>query len=269
MYCVIQEIELKKSDNSGEYKEIEAYKTEWSTNGNEFCSYGYRFTGDRFERPIKKAYKISIHHSYRKDGKVKKKQWYVCTISYYDIVDGYTWVQDHMRLSRWGELINNIGIKEDEFVKIIYDKLDPLIEKIEKEFQETEEYKVKAEHEEILEKYRESKEEFEKKWGSDSYDYYFDVFGVLREPKKFEAFKRQYEASKKYERSYYENFKSSYNNYSKGSYSFNNSSTHKEEDKEKYKKVYKALAKAFHPDIIKDDGEMMKFVNKLKEEWGL
>lgn len=266
MYCVIQEIELKNPGSNAERKKIETYR---ATSRNGLYSYCYRFSGEGFERPVKKAYKISIHHSYREDGKVKKKQWHICTMSYYDIADGYTWVQDKMRLSRWEELISNIGVTEDEFVKIIYDKLDPLIEKIEKEFQQTEEYKAKMEHEEILKKYRESKYEFKKKWGSDNYECYFDVFGVLREPEMFEAFKKQYKASKEYERSYYENFKSNYNNYSKGSYSVNNSSNYKEEDKEKYKKVYKVLAKAFHPDIVKDDGEMMKFVNNLKDEWGL
>ena len=27
--------------------------------------------------------------------------------------------------------------------------------------------------------------------------------------------------------------------------------------------------KVYHPDIAKDDGEMMKIVNKLKVEWGI
>ena len=53
------------------------------------------------------------------------------------------------------------------------------------------------------------------------------------------------------------------------SYYNNKQSNYNVEDKEKYKKIYKTLAKTYHPDIIKDDGEMMKIVNKLKEEWGI
>jgi DnaJ-class molecular chaperone len=47
-------------------------------------------------------------------------------------------------------------------------------------------------------------------------------------------------------------------------------SNHTEDEKEKLKKIYRVLAIHFHPDRNKDDdGEMMKFVNKLKEEWGI
>lgn len=74
MYCVIQEIKLKKENTYGEYKELEAYYTSVKYGVN--CGYyGYEYTGGRFKRSIKKAYKISIHKSYRENGKVKKKQW--------------------------------------------------------------------------------------------------------------------------------------------------------------------------------------------------
>ena len=42
-----------------------------------------------------------------------------------------------------------------------------------------------------------------------------------------------------------------------------------EEDKPTYKKLYRILAKNCHPDIIKDDGQTMKLVNELKEQWGI
>ena len=97
------------------------------------------------------------------------------------------------------------------------------------------------------------KKEFEKKYGKDSYDKCYDVFGELRQPELLELIKRQYEAYKQREYSYYKNSSGNYN----------------EEDKDKYKKIYKTLAKAYHPDIVKDDGEMMKLVNQLKDEWGI
>lgn len=42
-----------------------------------------------------------------------------------------------------------------------------------------------------------------------------------------------------------------------------------EEDKPIYKRLYRILAKNCHPDIIKDDGQAMKLVNELKEQWGI
>ncbi len=40
-------------------------------------------------------------------------------------------------------------------------------------------------------------------------------------------------------------------------------------DKSKYKKLYKTLAKTYYPDIENDDGEIMRIVNQLKEDWGI
>ncbi|WP_294378927.1 DUF3102 domain-containing protein [uncultured Clostridium sp.] len=51
--------------------------------------------------------------------------------------------------------------------------------------------------------------------------------------------------------------------------SANNQVSVKEEDKPIYKRLYRILAKNCHPDIIKDDGQAMKLVNELKEQWGI
>ncbi|WP_411170609.1 hypothetical protein ACH36K_09070 [Clostridium sp. MB05] len=122
----------------------------------------------------------------------------------------------------------------------------------------------------------EEKEKFEKVYGKDSYDYCYDIFGVFRNEEMLNNIKKQYKTKKEQERSYYENFNSNYNSYnsygsyhSYGSYQSNKHSNHNQEDKSKYKKLYKTLAKTYHPDIANDDGEMMKIVNKLKEEWGI
>ena len=268
MYCVIQEIELKKENTYGEYKELEAYYTSWAIDGVEGGTYSYRYTGDRFKRPIKKAYKISIHKSYRENGKVKKKQWVICTMSYYDIVSGCgSWIGDYCNLNSKCE---SIGITEEELCELVYKKLDSLVEKLEKEYQQTEEYKTHEKHREIIDKYLSKKYDFENKYGKGSYDKCYDVFGTLRNKEMLDNIKRQYELVKEQERRYYENFKSNYNSYnSYSSYQSNKVSTYNEEDKERFKKLYKTLAKAYHPDIAKDNGDMMKLVNKLKEEWGI
>ena len=270
MYCVIQEVELKKENTFGAYKELEAYYFSLTIDGIDHGHYSYRYTEDRFKRPIKKAYKVSIHKSYRENGKVKKKQWVIGTMGYYDIATNACWIGDCIRQSKLEEKLNYMGISEEELWEIVDEKLDPLIEKIQKEYQETEEYRICKKHEDILKKYREEKAKFEKVYGNDSYDKCYDIFGVLRNNEMLENIKRQYEASKEYQRSYYENSDSNYNGYnSYSSYKSNKRSNYNEEDKSKYKKLYKTLEKAYHPDIAKDDGEMMKMVNQLKEEWGI
>lgn len=268
MYCVIQEIELKKENTYGEYKELEAYYTTSVKYGVDCGYYEYGYTGGRFKRPIKKAYKISVHKSYRENGAVKKKQWSICTIEYYDIASNCDlWIGDYCNLNN---KIESIGITEEDLFKIIYNKLNPLIERIGQEYRKTKEYKTRQKHDKIINKYLEDKEKFEKKYGNKSYDKCYDVFGVLRDKEMLEDIKKQYEFAKKYQSSYYENYNSNYKSYeSESSYQKNKCSNYKEEDKDKYKKIYKTLAKAYHPDIVKDDGEMMKIVNQLKVGWGI
>lgn len=269
MYCVIQEIELKKYNEYGAHKELEVYKSEYLINGEERIRYGYRYTGERFYRPIRKAYKISIHKSYRENGKVKKKQWSVCTMSYYDIADDLSDIFDYMLPGKWDKLIEDTGLNADDLYKLIHDKLDPLIKSIEAEFKATEEYKVQSKHEEIIKAYLKAKDRFESEYNG-TYEYYYDVFGVLREPEKLEQFKEQQRQYKEYQSSYYSNYQSNYNsNYYNSGYFNNVNSTYTDKEKECLKKIYKAAAMKLHPDIVKDDGESMKFLNKLKEEWGI
>lgn len=270
MYCVIQEVELKKENAYGAYKKLEAYKTEWIINGEEGGSYDYKYTGDRFERLIKTAYKISIHHSYREDGNIKKKQWVICTMSYYNIADNGSWIGDYMLRSVLEEKLKNINTTEEKLCEMVYKKLDPLIEQIKKEYEATEEYKTHKKHRKIIDKYLKDKKDFEEKYGNNTYDYYYDLFGVLREKEKFEALKKQREAKREYQRSYYEDFKSNHNSYSNSSsYSTVKQSNYTDTQKEYLKKIYRAAAMKLHPDATKDDGEGMKFLNELKENWGI
>ena len=81
--------------------------------------------------------------------------------------------------------------------------------------------------------------------------------------------KKQYEESQKQQRSYYDNFKSNYSNNDFGSYFNTKQSNYTDKEKEYLKKIYRASAAKLHPDIVKDDGSGMKFLNKLKENWGI
>ena len=117
MYCVIQEIKTKK-EIKGHSKGIEAYS--YTINNVKINS--YRMKAEKFKRPIKKAYKISIHKSYRKDGKVKKKQWVIGTHEHYGLIEyGF-------ELWRVEDKLNEMGITEERLYELIDKKLGPLLD---------------------------------------------------------------------------------------------------------------------------------------------
>lgn len=269
MYCVIQEIENKKPDTNGGYKKLEVDVCKWFIdNEKPSIYYGYKYGSERFERHIKTAYKISIHKSYREHGRVRKKQWVICTIPYYSIVGYGSWIGDYIT-GGLKDKLKDIGITEDELCNMVYDKFQPIIDVVTKEFEATEEYKTKVKHNAIIAKYTDAKCKFEHKYGKSTYDYCYDVFGVLRNEEYLKELEANYKVQQEYNRSYYENFKSNYNNYDFGGYSNLSSSTYTDNEKDNLKRIYRVLAAKFHPDISKDDGEMMKLVNKLKEDWDI
>jgi len=53
------------------------------------------------------------------------------------------------------------------------------------------------------------------------------------------------------------------------SYCISEQNNYTDKEKEYLKKIYKASAMKLHPDIVKDDGEAMKFLNQLKEKWDI
>lgn len=267
MFAVIQEIQTKKEFLSNTYERIEVFRTV-GDGGPSF--YSYRNTGERFKRPIKKAYKISIHHSYRKNGKVKKKQWVIGTHSYYDLIDyGF-------ELSPWmhKEKMAEMDITADELEEMIWKKLEPIIEKIMAEYEQTREYKAEQEQRAILEQYREVSYEFEKLYGKGTYNRCYDIFGNLMNEEYLNKLIADKKASEEYERKSREHQERAYEDFSKkyssgGSYSNPSPSNYTDEEKKLLKRFYKVLALEFHPDTKRGSEAAMKLANKLKEEWDL
>ncbi len=271
MFCVIQEVETKTVP-AGESKRIEVYESRWTADGKEFCSYEYRNSAERFERPIWKSYRISIHESYRENGKVKKKQTVICTIGYYEVVDWGDWPGDSV-VGGLASKADVLGLEESELADLIYTKWQAVVDRIWEEYKQTEEYAVRQENRRIIREHNERVNEFMEKYGviRSEYNRCYDVFGKLRNPEYLKKIKADYKARKEYERqsrSYYEKY---YSNYSGSGYCENVSNTYSDDDKEMLKQFYRTLSKKFHPDANPgtDTSKQMQLLNQLKKEWGL
>ena len=277
MYCVIQEITRKKIRGDGEPLRIEPYETKYSIKGQQYITYGYSMSQERCSRSIYKAYKISIHRSFRIDGKVKKQQVSICTMGYYDIADTTTWVGDYMRSNEWTEKQQKLGVSEEELANIIYEKLDPLIEQIKDEFNASEEGRLKAEHRKIIEKYNLAIDEFTKKYDCerDEFKYCYDIFLNLKNPEYLKKIQQGYADRQEYYRQYQKSSsgygKYFYGNYNSSSYSDLPGSNYTKNNKDILKQFYRVLSKKFHPDanVEVDTSEHMKVLNQLKQEWGV
>ena len=232
------------------------------------------YSDEKFERPITTAYKISVHDkSYRDDkGKVRKRQFYLTTIKYYDLVE-YGW-SDCLIHAKVDDIAGEMGIEPEILWKEIEEKLDALSEKVNSEFEQTEEYKVKTKHDSIIRKYKIDRHKFVEEYEvrEQEYDRCYDVFGTLRNPVYLDKIKSEYKTRKAYEdrsRSYQQNYYSNYESYS-GGFSGGTTLGGNYSDKEKgyLKKFYRLLASKYHPDVT-GETETMQFINKLKEEWNV
>jgi hypothetical protein len=270
LYCIIQKITNKLPSSDVWHKELLMNSTKVVINGVTRIKYLYEFRNARFDRPIRDTYKISIHESYRDKGKVKKKQWYICTIGYYDML--YKAV-DHYALAL-DEKLTQMGISEKTLWDMINSKLKPILDNVIKEFKATEEYKTIEEQKKVINMHIKNKKTFEDKHGQDTYDYCYDVLGVLRNEMYLKELQYTYDTKQKEKGSNYGSESKNSKNYDYSSYSDVKKEIKKgnytEKDKVFLKKIYKALAMSFHPDRYNgDEGETMKFINRLKEDWDI
>lgn len=275
MYYVIQVVERKRKNQNGYPKELKSEYMQMSINGQDESHYWHHYSEERFERDIKKAYRITIHESYRENGKVKKKQFGICTVDYYDLATDWFCLYD------WGNskietAAKELNCSEEELYSLIEKKLEPIQEQIIAEFKQTEEYKTHEEHERITTLYAARKVEFNAKYNlsGNEYDKCYDVFGVLQNPEYLKKIEKDYEARQRYEqesRRYYEEYYNNYNQGSSSGYGGLISNNYKEEDKAVLKQFYRELSKKFHPDANPDTdtSQQMQLLNQLKQDWGL
>lgn len=279
MYCVIQEIQTHRKDIHGYPKELRSEYLQCSIDGRDCSHYYYTYSSERFERPIKPSYRISIHSSYRKDGKPRKQQFVICTVRYYDIATElfslYDWGNNKIELAA-----ERLKIPPERIYDLIDAKLEPLKDRIKAEFAETAEYKTHHEHERITTVYVAKKVQFAEQYEVDSseYDRIYDVFGNLENPDYLKKIQDDFKVRKEYEkknRSYQKRFYRNYNQYSSGtgnsSYCNSISGNYNDTEKSMLKSFYRELSKRFHPDSNpdKDTSGQMQLLNKLKSEWGV
>lgn len=278
MFIVIQEIETKKL-SKGNSKSLEVYESRFTMDGREYCYYRYRKSDECFERPIKKAYRISARESFRKDGKVRQKQVSICTIGYYSVIDWGEWIDDYVRGGLKAKA-DGLGITEDELADMIYEKWQPVVDRIRSEYEQTEEYRVTKEYDRIIKVWSEKREAFAKKYdiSQDEFDKCYDVYCTLRNPEYLEKIKSDYKVKREYEkrsqeyqRSYYDNFYGNQSNNGSSSYAGIFSSNYTCEEKNMLKEFYRTLSKKYHPDSNpdKDTSKQMRLLNRLKNEFGV
>jgi len=266
LYCVIQEIPLKKPNKHGAYKKLEVYS--FAVNGTP--KYSYKYAGERFGRDTLKAYKISIHESRRVNGVVTKKQFSVTTADYYSLAEFSIW--DCMIDTKVSAVAKKLNTDAESLYTLIQAKAEPLQMRIIAEFKETDEYKVKEKNENIIAEYRKNKNNFAETYGCDAeeYDYCYDIFGNLMNSDYFDKVINDYQKRCSYQRK-------SRSNYSGGNYNWDNfssylnisSGNYTEDEKILLKKFYRSLSKEYHPDKPSGDTAAMKLVNRLKDSWGI
>jgi len=88
LFCVVQELPVKKQNKRGYPKRLEVYpETKMILDRVETTWWRYHFSEECFERSVKKSYKITVHKSYREGGKIKKIQAVIGTFNYYDLAE--------------------------------------------------------------------------------------------------------------------------------------------------------------------------------------
>lgn len=271
MYCVIQQTARKKPDKYGAYRELEAYQNQWRMDDKPY-TWAYSYTGGRFERPHLEAYKITLHHSCREGGAVRKRQYTVCTMGYYDIAEYSLYDLADLKIQA---LAAELDIDPAALYDLVEAKLGPLRQRIRAEFHQSAEYQTHQKHERILADYRAAKSRFTEEYGVEGSDYdrCYDVFGVLRNKEYLAEVKArkqaEQEARKQSRRRYQEQWRGTYEQYTGGSYSVPSVSTYSEDERAVLKQFYRSLSKLYHPDLNpgKDTTAQMQVLNKLKEQW--
>jgi hypothetical protein len=256
-----------KRKSQGFARRLEVYFYDWSDEAR------FRYSDDRFERPLKDIYKFIICHSYRDKGKNKKYQYVILSTGYYWLVDEMFCLWDYFdvragsnREKKLQEFSKNVGMSIENLFYYTYDKIEKIRQPLIKEYHKTKEYKTNKKNEEIIRSYQKEKRKFDDKYGPGTYEKCYNVFGKLWNMEKLKEIEEQYKKNQEYQ----QRSRDSYRNYSGYSSFVESKTTYTEKEQEMIKTIYKRMAITFHPDNKNGDADIMKFINsKLKENWGI
>lgn len=228
MFCVIQEIITKRENPPGFSKRLEVtHYTTYAEDGTEQIKWGYVYSDECFERPVKKSYKVSVHQSYRdKDGKPRKKEFVLFTVKYYDLATGefdtYNW--DAEKIEKVAIIL---GVSEEEIYKAVESKIRPLELELQEEFQQTEESQTYRRNLRIVLEYERKKRQFNMEYmledNDDRYDYCYDVFGKLRNPAMLKQIQKEYKERRREEKERQKKFEEWFHEYNWNQFQKNHS----------------------------------------------
>ena len=171
MYCSIVQKKMKrKPPESGVFRDPKIK----STFPDDFDLFDFYIAGkDKIKREAKEKWKILLNKSSRRGNKVCKKQWYICTVNYWDIVDtkhvrrdDLWWtLYNHGAFGRIHKHLPDLDISERKKIyAIIAKKFEPIQLSVLREYRKSEEYKYRVIQEEMEENHKEElKEELRSK----------------------------------------------------------------------------------------------------------
>lgn len=281
MYCVIQKLKVKSPSTISFIKDIHVV----THDNEEVTTYGYETVEEELKSYTR--YKISLHESYREDGVIKKRQYYIITEDALDLAYyGYYPIEDYISEEKLQYIMEQTGKTNEEIEEIFRSKIEPLTNKTQQCLEQKELYKAHRKNLETLSYYRMKKCDFEKVYGIGTYDQCYNVFGTLMNYDRLQELKSIKREREEQERSYqdyknsnyYENWWNNFNkkyfdengNFKSSGSSYQNglSSSYTEQEMKLLKEAFKLLAKKYHPDKNpdKDTTEMMAAINNLKDK---
>lgn len=270
-FCIEKEYDFSKADDMKRYVLRNKYykKNQYDPKTKTLIKRG----GDEIgvTKPLMYTYYFYIAHSWREDGKVKSKQWYLGNTTFWSIWHNYEDNSKH--LTPLDLLIARLGDSDEEYKKIIeialilgkehnevydlvYDMVKDKFANLEKEC--VEEFAKTEFHSKVYLKVKKRKNELQKQ------------VNELNKEIDYKE-KKQKEQQEEYKRkSQEESYKRYYENnggFSGFGRSVSTSSFSQEEEK-LLKKMLKKMARELHPDNG-GDGDMMALLNGIKDKLNL
>lgn len=261
MQCVIRKLKMKTS-SQGTSKRIMAFTSKFEDEPTRNC---FSFSTERFERPPRFAYQILLIYSVRDMNGHRQAQWKAATIDYYDLVDEDLSWDGFVDENELEKFLFETDLTMAQWRKLIEDRLLPLQQSLLKDWSRTEEFKTIQDIQKTLKQHEQAKSEFEEKWGLDTYDFIYDVFGTLKNQNFLQWVQSGRHRKKNpgwQKNGPQPNGGRRKNPRPPAAPSFSDA------EKIWLKKFYRTLAKEYHPDRQGDE-EAMILINKLKSDWNL